>query len=150
MSFWEKSCFKVFRPKWPQNEIFKLLWKIDTQNFSDVLYQVTVKLKVDLKEFFRNFLGPKWGFSSIIKSHWLEYFGFFAWSYSSRKTLTQKIFWEKTFVLKFLGWKGPKLGPKWGFSDIKIQCMELFLIFCMALPQHKDSNLKKIIFWGKI
>ena len=37
-------------------------------------------------------------------------------------------FFEKYFVLKFLGQKGYKVGPNWAFSSyMKNQCIELFL-----------------------
>ena len=49
--------------------------------------------------------------------------------------------------MKVLCQKGPKMGPKKGFSGIiKVNAWN-FMFFCMKLKQHKNLQLTKLIFW---
>ena len=63
--------------------------------------------------------------------------------------LTSMIFWEKYFVLKFLGQRVAKMGPpKMTFFGWSQKSMHgPFLIFCMKLQQHKDFTLMQMTFF---
>ena len=79
---------------------------------------------------------PKWGFLGEVKSQCKDLFWFFAWSYSSIKTLH----WCRW--LFFCMGEGNNLVlvqniPKIRFSRYYVKSVHgTFLIFCMALQQH--------------
>ena len=83
------------------------------------------------------FLNQKdtWGFSSFIKNWPMEFFWFFAWSYSNKKVLKLN---KITFWGKILSWCFP---AKRGQNDPKIRffkfykklILRIFLIFCIKL-----------------
>ena len=59
--FWKKiilGCLDQMSPKWVQNEVFHVSWKINAWNFSNLLHEViaTQSLKIDLDDNFRKIL----------------------------------------------------------------------------------------------
>ena len=63
--------------------------------------------------------------------------------------LTLMTFLENKLILRYLGQKGPEMGPKWRFSGItKTKCMELFWFFAWSYSRIKDVKSMQKVFLG--
>lgn len=81
-------------------------------------------------------MGPKWGFSGIIKIQYMKLFCVFLHEFKVAWRLEIKLFFGKNFVLQVLDQKRPKMGPNGSFSNIvRNLCEKFALIFSDFLPE---------------